>query len=165
MNRYSQRVMELEGRPMPFRGVVTEEVLLLAEQKIGYPLPEGYREFLQDYGGFMFSVSCPVKDRRDGVEETDFSFSYSLNLHSTAFTYDLLWKYQDDVSAGVMATEILPIGGDDGGNQVCICMGGENLGKVYFWYHDKAGSPFDYSCLYLIADSFDEFMQSLFLHD
>jgi hypothetical protein len=77
----------------------------------------------------------------------------------------LLWKYQDDVDAGVMPPDMLPIGCDGGGNQMCICISGTNPDKVYFWYHDEAGSPFDYSCLYLIADSFDEFMRLLHVYD
>jgi hypothetical protein len=85
MNHYSQRMEELNARPLPFRGDISEEMLLFAEQQLGYSLPTTYREFVRNYGGFMIGAAYPVKDPRKKqngipITEADIGVSYGLNL-------------------------------------------------------------------------------------
>lgn len=56
------------------------------------------------------------------------------------------------------------IGKDDFGNRVLLNVGGKNYGKVYFWDHEKEVEEDQeptYDNLTLIANDFDEFMDSL----
>lgn len=61
---------------------------------------------------------------------------------------------------------IVPIAHDPGGNLICISCEGNDRGYVYFWNHEKEvdyakSSDEDYSNLYLIADNFNSFLESL----
>ena len=61
---------------------------------------------------------------------------------------------------------IIPIAHDPGGNLVCISCGKEDYGYVYFWDHDKEvnysiSGDFDYSNLYLVAKTFNSFLENL----
>lgn len=61
---------------------------------------------------------------------------------------------------------ILPIAHDSGGNLICISCGEEDYGKIYFWDHESEvdyslSDDTDYSNLYFIANSFDEFLANL----
>ncbi|MBZ0284878.1 MAG: SMI1/KNR4 family protein [Anaerolineae bacterium] len=58
----------------------------------------------------------------------------------------------------------LPIGVDTFGNLICLSIAGDDYDKVYFWDHDwevTEGTP-DYSNVYLLADSFDSFLNKLY---
>ncbi|MEZ4903851.1 MAG: SMI1/KNR4 family protein [Spirosomataceae bacterium] len=52
-----------------------------------------------------------------------------------------------------------------GGNYVCICLKGENYGKIYFYDHEVENENEDgtlnWDNLYLIANSFTEFLEKL----
>jgi hypothetical protein len=66
-----------------------------------------------------------------------------------------------------LPTQMLPIAHDPGGNLICISCFGSDSGKVYFWDHEKEvdysiASDDDYSNLYLIANSFEEFLDGLY---
>ena len=56
-----------------------------------------------------------------------------------------------------------------GGNQICIAVTGEDKGKLFFWDHenerDLDKNPNDFGNVYLIANSFEEFVESLFAED
>ena len=61
---------------------------------------------------------------------------------------------------------MLPIANDPGGNLICISCEGNDNGRIYFWDHenevDYSVSPDnDYSNLYIIANTFDEFINGL----
>jgi hypothetical protein len=58
----------------------------------------------------------------------------------------------------------LPLAVDPGGNLICLVISGTNTGKVYFWDHEEEveeGQQPGYSNVYLIANSFNEFLNSL----
>ncbi|MFZ5553758.1 MAG: SMI1/KNR4 family protein [Bacteroidota bacterium] len=65
-----------------------------------------------------------------------------------------------------LPTHLMPIAHDPGGNLICISCGEKDYGYVYFWDHEKEvdysrSDDKDYSNLYLIAKSFDEFINGL----
>jgi hypothetical protein len=70
-------------------------------------------------------------------------------------------------SRGRMPPNIIPIGSDPGGNQICISVSGPDQGHVYFWDHEKEADPDDneepgYDNLYFVAHSFSDFLNGLF---
>ncbi|MED4816395.1 hypothetical protein [Bacillus atrophaeus] len=50
----------------------------------------------------------------------------------------------------------------DGGNQICLGIKGEGSGNLYFWDHELTNRVKDNL---LIADSFEDFIQSLFVEE
>nr|WP_187441488.1 SMI1/KNR4 family protein [Bacillus subtilis] len=50
----------------------------------------------------------------------------------------------------------------DGGDQVCLGVKGEATGKVYFWDHELTNGVKD---TFLVANSFSDFIQSLFIEE
>ncbi|KOS49082.1 hypothetical protein AN272_20350 [Bacillus amyloliquefaciens] len=57
---------------------------------------------------------------------------------------------------------IIPIADADGGDQICLGVKGEAAGKVYFWDHELTNGVKD---TFLVANSFSDFIQSLFIEE
>ena len=63
-----------------------------------------------------------------------------------------------------LPSSFVPIATDPGGNQICICTAGEDLGKVFFWDHEREqeeGVAPTYDNVLLVSNSFHEFLASL----
>lgn len=61
---------------------------------------------------------------------------------------------------------ILPIANDSGGNLICVSCSGDDNGSIYFWDHENevdysTNSDSDYSNLFKVANSFNEFIDNL----
>lgn len=79
--------------------------------------------------------------------------------------WELLETYHRYVGDDYMPPDMLPIATGGGPNLVCLALSGEHKGSVFYWDHDAAPIPYDYSCLYLISSSFDEFLKLIYLRD
>ena len=134
------------------------------EEKIDAKLPKDYVEFLLKYNGGRPKQDAynnmiePINSQIDGGAV---SWFYTL---AEDYHYNLFKNYQ--IFENRMPKELIPIGDDGGGNQICLAVGGDNYGKVYFWDHDwenddEEQEP-DYSNVYLIANSFTEFVNKLY---
>jgi hypothetical protein len=60
-----------------------------------------------------------------------------------------------------LPAELTPIADDSGGNLICIAVDRPNSGAVYYWDHEEEGEAAPYSNVHVLADSFDEFLNSL----
>jgi hypothetical protein len=60
---------------------------------------------------------------------------------------------------------LLPVAGDGSGNLICLSFEGANKGAVYFWDHDEEHSPPTYENVYLIAETFEKFLNSIYFED
>jgi hypothetical protein len=56
---------------------------------------------------------------------------------------------------------VILIGGDPGGNGICLVISGERRGQIWFWDHEREPSKPDWSNMDLVAPSFDAFMRGL----
>ncbi len=158
MNKYSQLVTHLDGYFVHSDEVpvqVSDAELNAAEQEIGYPFPLNYREFLRDFSGYNIDATFPVRGWLQ--EEGYLGVCKGIKVGSS---YGLVSKYKDDLANKVIAPEMLPISEDESG-KVCLFLAGPQKGTVQFWHRDEARAPYDYANLYFIANSFDEFMNSL----
>lgn len=180
-NKYAAIVAELKGRYSDIEqvGLTLDEVhLSKIESQLGYRLPDDYRKFLRDYAGIIFNHAV-YNINEDGywTDETIFMFYGSTdeetladNYHQGRQNYCLEDGYEwypglhlvRDISTPVALMEwpeeLLPIGSDAGGNQICLSLFGLRPNAIFFWRN----APFsDAQNLYLIADSFDEFMHLL----
>ncbi len=121
------------------------------EAERGIRIPAEYREFLteqcafyvaDDFGYPMREVSEMTSD--DGNEKLEYFYNREFVSGSDAF-------------ARVWGENVLPIGENMGGDYVCIGIRGDHYGKIYFLYHEDEERA---DGLYLIADSFEEFILS-----
>ena len=182
-NKYAPIVEKLRGRyskDLLVGPVVDEKHLDRIEMQLGYPLPKDYREFLSNYGGVFFPSAefSMLEDNQQG-ECSIFTFFGSTAETTLANVYYEVQKnleFEDDdreyypgihlvrnVAEPIMGMnwpkELLPIGSDQGGNLICLALFGLRPGAIFFW----RSNPFpDAQNLYLIADSFDEFMHLLY---
>ena len=143
-----------------YNAFVDEKVLLAIEQLWGYALPQPYRKSILGV---------------NGVKSINLMFLFKETPKEGSCLVDLFGIYKDfnnnillksQYSGNRIPENMLPIGRDIYGNLVLLSIKGSDRGKVYFWDHEMEADPAqeevpDYSNLTLIADSFDEFINSL----
>lgn len=180
-NKYQDIVEKLGGRRsskstesyvQPLR-----EHFAQIEHKLGFSLPADYREFLRNYSGYGFpNVIYPVVKEGKPQRETVFLFNKAtLHGRTLADSYHSACENFDSVPAELYPglrlvrnvgqeekeikwpRELLPIACDMGGNQICLALFGLRPGAIFFWVN----APGDGDNVYLVADSFDEFMHLL----
>jgi hypothetical protein len=144
----------------------TQEDILRIEREIKSELPDNYTDFLINYGGFVCKGYCyPLSsESKAALAIVNVFFGYLTD------GYDLLdaWHTYKDEEDLRMPRSFLPIATDPGGNMFCLSLFGEDEGKVYFWDHEleempEPGEEPGYSNVTLLANSFDEFIDSLTL--
>jgi hypothetical protein len=136
----------------------SEDALAEFEARLGVSLPNGYRAFLRERnGGYLEDNFLPP----DADASARYLYSAGPNQHEHIGDLEsaLHSLYLPDVDVDYrLRTGMLPIGEDDGGNQVCLKVAGEDRGSVWFWTHDAFANidPFE-----RVADSFEEFFERL----
>ncbi len=143
------------------REQLSERDIVNTESQLGFTLPVAYRVFLlRNNGGRPQPNAFPIDNNPADthglvqaflcIKEGDI---YNLGTY--------VRRYRDRVPSG-----LLPIAVDPGGNLICLATSGVRAGKVYFWDHEEEaneGETPGYNNTYLIANSFDEFLNSLTL--
>lgn len=136
-----------------FNDPISESILEIEFKKIDCSLPFCYKKFMLAYNGgitkkkiFLYGI--------DSGSILERLFGFTKIKH-----YDFWYYYT--VYANRFPSNCIPIGCDPGGNLILLSVKGEDYGKVYFWDHEMETEPADYSNLTLIADSFEEFINSL----
>ena len=185
MNKYNSVIQTLRSsgdlRPVfPVSKAQIDEI----EQQIGYPLPSDYREFLSDYSGLRFPYTFfPISENVDGEEQGEISGFYSSTEEYplSKFYLDRRDDYEEPdpeeefdwrpglrkireiegerVTEEGWPKELLPIGYSSQLDEICIAISGLRLGAVFLW---RANPIEGEQNLYLVANSFNEFMNSLF---
>jgi len=141
---------------------VDEEELLGVERRTGVTIPPEYREFILSHnGGSPVPADFLIYDR-DGkvVDEDTVQGFYGVK---TGVTYNDIERTYG-MFLGRMPSTLLPIAEDPGGNQICICVSGEDIGKMFFWDHEKEveeGETPTYDNVSFLANSLHEFLDAL----
>jgi len=141
---------------------VGEEEVARVEHTIGVAIPPEYRTFLfSSNGGFPEPANFPIVDSEGKVIERNVIQSfYGVG---TGHTYsDLERKYR--MFHDRVPSNLLPIASDPGGNQICICVSGDDFGKIFFWDHEREqeeGVAPTYDNVLFVADGFRAFLASL----
>lgn len=162
-----------------FQPLTAPEIGLL-EAEIGAAIPEDYREFLLKYGAASFgtltrfgSIAMLPKEYSETRKRGPFDYFYGAHRPPNPETISLIWNLE--ILKDRMPVGFLPIGDDGVGNQVCISCKGPTKGKVFLWdhhnewdeeeYEEEHGRPMPekekFSNLYLIANSFEDFLTRL----
>lgn len=133
----------------------TDAELRALESAIGMVLPSDYREFSSTYGACDFDVDCRFPTHAGGVFPGYFLSANEI-LKSLEFVGDVLPSY------------VIPINDDGGGNYICISVGYDSQGHVYFrnhgigWDHDAEDSDkAKMDTLFQLSTSFTDFILSL----
>jgi hypothetical protein len=134
------------------------------EMLVGLNFPTEYKDHLLKYNGgqctpnrFSFDVHG-----QESQSYIDWFLAIYDGEYDNLQNYIEIYKIEDKR----LPSHILPIAHDPGGNLICISCGKNDEGSIYFWDHENEVdySSFDnseYSNLYLIARSFNEFINGL----
>jgi hypothetical protein len=131
------------------------------EQKIGTSLPPEYRNFLLKYNGGRPTLYI-FPETKD-LYPLALSDLFGLN---TEKDYDNL-LHKIDIYDGRIHPSFISIGDDPGGDQFVLGIRGKFKGKVYYWDHNSELENDEFTenelpeNMYLLADSFDEFIDKL----
>jgi hypothetical protein len=146
---------------------VTLEILAEAEKQLGVALPEGYRQFLLLHNGGHPKQDCYGFAENDNNSEVHRFFA----IFDGSNTVNLLIQakcYRDSVPS-----EFLVIGRDGGGSRICLGVREPYYNQVYFWDFNEAPGWMDpefyepptFDNMYLLARSFEEFINKLFKYE
>ena len=163
--------------PMP------ESEILALEKELQVRFPKAYRDFIAQYGASAFNGASPDNPYVEFRTLTPLPENYDSGKVIFAALYGAETDSQDGYSlrartqfyAGRMPDAMIPIG-DSWGSQICLGIKGDEFGKVYFW--DEQNEPLDeasylqdygtprpaeavFQNVYLVANSFDDFLQKL----
>lgn len=136
---------------------LTEQDILEAEERLQRRIPTEYRTFLLTYNsGYpeLLNFSLPS----GGEKDCSVGYFYGLKV---PYGINIEWnlsEYRDRIPA-----EMFPFT-SCGGSQICLCTAGANKGKVYFWDSEEEDPDAPQPCydnIYLIAESFAEFLSRL----
>lgn len=140
-------------------GPLSEEVLEAFETMLGSRLPSEYRAFLLAHNGPL------IEPKSFWVTEDEWSSEiedYFFGLHDGPTTKFKDW-YFDDPSH--FPKGCLPIAHDGMGNYICIGLSGTERGRIRFYNHESNWKESSLEDLEPIADSFGQFIESLFHQD
>ena len=167
MNKY-QTKMESLGYYFVEKGVcksTDDEQFQKVEAQIGATLPADYASFLVEYGGSGFDgeaghVVFPILEDCPAGEKGRLNVFFGI---IPGDGYDIIDNYL--AYKGRMPFNLLPIANTEG-DAICLAIYGEDEGKVYFWDHEEEdvvdeGIEPSRDNLYLVANSFEEFIYSL----
>ena len=139
MNKYLKKINSLHGEFVYSPSgesprVVSEEQIRDAEHQIGYPLPDDYKEFIRDFGGFTFwNVHSP------SLQDHSINTFYGLNIGDHL---DVMGNREFLLSEDLITPDMLPIAGDSANNRFLLFLDGKHKGSVYFWMMDNSTVPF-----------------------
>jgi hypothetical protein len=133
--------------------------ILIFEKKIGKNFPDSYKNFLLKYNGGHPKFNVFSYQINGGFLESAVHYFLGLTDDDSDSLEENLAAYQ-----GRLPNDCFPIAYDANGNLILLALEGANREKVYFWDHENEvdeGEEPDYRNVYLIANSFDEFLANL----
>ncbi|MRG98460.1 SMI1/KNR4 family protein [Polyangium spumosum] len=123
-------------------------------------LPDEYKAFLLKYNGGMPTPNGFAIPGWHG-QESSLGVFYGIHEHPDYSLDGACETYEERVPA-----DLIPIGTDAFGNNVCMGWKGKRRGKVYFWDHEDELDEHgrfrqDYGNVYPLANSLTEFLNNL----
>lgn len=139
---------------------LTSATLKDVEDRLGFELPDDYRNFLLKHNGGQPQPSVfhfKYESGRYADSCIDWFLAVYHGEHDNFETYYEMYKGE----RMRLPPELVPIAHDPGGNLICISVIGFRKGAVFFWDHEKEvgdGESPSYKNIHLIADSFAAFI-------
>jgi hypothetical protein len=155
----AEREAQLTFAMLEVGSALTEARIAALEQKLAVVLPADYRMFLtRNNGGRPDPRHFPIY----GLHNNPFGgIQIFFEVDCAVQSANIDWNHVTYL--GRIPKNLLPIACDDGGNLICLSLGGADRGAVYYWDHDDEHSPPSYDNVYLIAQTFGEFLDSIYL--
>lgn len=129
------QTFELE--PISTRLPATESRIADFENHIGIRLPDDYRDFLSQFGGYLLNAEVPIYEPTPFGRTTSIQSFYGFFEDEDDCFYDI--RYECDLAEG--APVAVPIAGGHLGQIFIICEANDKLdlshGAVYFWDGDN----------------------------
>ena len=145
-------VIECES-PTNLEEIAKFETLIKAK------LPDDYKKFLLKHNGGHpvtngFKLIEPINEK---TNEAGISWFYALYNGDVSNITKQFHRTREQ-----LPEELIPIGYDSGG-ETCLGIAGEYYGQVHYWTTNwSMWKEEDYNYLYLVANSFTEFINKLF---
>lgn len=131
------------------------EIIKYLEKFLNSNLPYDYKDFLlKTNGGRPIKIYFIVKT-------TGKLGTVSYFLGNRKQVYERIQSRLDPFDRRRIPDNMLVIANDPEGDLILLSVKGQDYGKIYYWDHEMETEPADYSNLTLIADSFEEFINSL----
>lgn len=133
----------------------TIEAIEACERRLGVSLPPDYRSFLQEQNG-----GDPEPNSFEGAVAVRWFLSVGpVPIEGLEELEAIAYAYSPEGDADYeLPSEFLPVGEDDFGNLICLNVGGDDSGAVYFWSHDTFVDENPFTRL---TDSFAAFFEAL----
>jgi hypothetical protein len=136
---------------------VNDDQIKKFEHELGKTLPQPYKGFLLNHNAAKTDPNTFYISPKQGTNLIRYFLGicevewYSLHRHI-------------EIYSGRIPANFVPIAVDYFGNLICLSVDGHDYGKVYFWDHDwePMGSEDPYANVYLLADDFSQFLDSLY---
>lgn len=156
----------------------SESEVKAIEQKYNIILPDEYKIFLMDFGEVAFENDVNYSPAKDYPWTTNESNEKIVNFYGLESNQFSLQKAIETYIER-MPSSVIPIAECPNGNQICICVCGQNYGEIYLWDHEQELEAFkmlypdkDYPSideywdnLYFTAQSFLDFINSFYIAD
>lgn len=132
------------------------DYLLELEMLTGAKLPPDYNRFILESGGGQLTSGQFKNEKQIILIDTLFG-SYPEEISVDLKNMYVLLKDR-------IPPEMLTIGSDGVGNFLCICLKGDDSGKIFMWWADRQPGENEQpsrSNMECISNSFDEFLEDL----
>ncbi len=141
---------------------LTGDIITEVEKQLKIKLPKDYKDFMIKHNG-----GRPEEDWGFDFIETgsgDTTSSLICDFATISNEYNSLQNgYKNLVEAEEIPPGLLPIADDPGGNIIFLSVAEEDYGKVCFGNHELADPETGFLVMSLIADSFTEFIDKLYI--
>ncbi len=130
---------------------IDDASLQVVEEALGFTLPKTYRDrLMQNNGGYPEPADFDIG--AEGASTVQYFLGVNEGDPDDLLTFNTNFK-------GRLPSGLLAVAYDPGGNLICLGVGGERLGQVFFWDHEHRNSVIDE--LPMLAPSFDSFLEQL----
>ena len=139
---------------------LTAAQITAVERKLGRRIPSAFKKFLTMHNSGW--PDPPDFRMRKGNKIELGAIKSFLGIGTREETVNL--DYVLSVFSDRMPPHMFPVARDPGGNFIVVSTRRNDNGKVFFWDHEHEadeGSPPTERNLYFIADSFEQFLDSL----
>ena len=147
---------------------LSEEDIIYYEKELKIKFPPRYAEFLLESNGgtpeedLVFDFVDSASNKKISTDIREFYIFYKNNESS----YDDIIKVNNIMKNDNLIPNNFWIFADDSaGNPICMNMGGVDVGSIFFCDHELEDANSGYLLMSKIANSFDEFLEKLYILD
>ena len=140
---------------------IGDEDISKLEREIGLFLPDFYKKFLKKNNGGRpdpkYFLIRYFEDNPIGQIQDFFA------INDPVKSCRIDWQYKNNKNK--IPKNLFPIAIEDGGSLICISLSGLGEGGVYYWNFYGENNRSSDDNVYVINESFDEFIDGLYFYD